>query len=358
MPRRGSAGFWPRKRASTETVRFRAYTSKVFSRPMLAGFTGYKCGMLHLMMVDDHPNRPTTGQEIFVPGTVIETPPLMVIGLIPYYRTPYGLKQATKLIYITLKGHENKDIEKFVKNDLPKKLRLIGKDKKMEVFTNIFHGEKPNSEMFQRLLKAAKEIHEVRVLATSIPRIAGIHKKKPEIIEIPIIGGEVQERLAYGMNLMSRLIYVTDVFTEGEFIDVTAVTKGKGFQGSVKRHGVMLLPHKAGKKRRGVASMGVWHPPLVRWTVPQPGQLGYHRRTEYNKRILIIGDDPREINPKSGFKFYGIVKTNYVVVKGSIPGPPKRFILLRHAIRSPRWIFKGEEISKPRITFISTVGGG
>ena len=54
-----------------------------------------------------------------------------------------------------------------------------------------------------------------------------------------------------------------------------------------------------------------------------------------NKRILKIGEKPEEINPSSGFPNYGFVSNEYVILRGSVPGPVKRLIKLRLAVRSP-----------------------
>ena len=69
------------------------------------------------------------------------------------------------------------------------------------------------------------------------------------------------------------------------------------------------------------------------WTVARPGQLGYQTRTEYNKRILKISDNPEDINRKGGFLHYGVVRNQFIVLRGSVPGPKKRLIGLRHNIR-------------------------
>jgi len=360
MPRRGSLAFRPRKRASTEVARFRSYPS-VDKPIMLGAFPGYKCGMVHVMMVDDHPNRPTYQQEIFMPCTVIEAPEITVFGVTPYIETPYGLKPVTTIYKIPAKDDkEPKDI------DLRRVMQIPKAPVKDGWITNI-------DEKMKIVDKKIERITEVRLLVHTNPRLASVPKKKPEILEIPILGtAPPMEKLKFALSMLGSNISPLDVFEPGMFVDVTAVTKGKGFQGTIKRFGVKLLPHKAGKKRRGVASMGSWHPPYVRWTVPQPGQMGYHKRTEYNKRILKLGANPAEVNPKSGFKSYGLVRTNYILLSGSIPGPPKRFVLLRPAIRPPRWWVKlkqagsksGEDkktgkggaskIVAPKITFISS----
>jgi len=88
----------------------------------------------------------------------------------------------------------------------------------------------------------------------------------------------------------------------------------------------------------------------VRSTVPQAGQMGFHKRTEYNKRILKIGENGEEITPEGGFPHYGFVRNEYVVVHGSLPGSVKRIIRMRHAIRYT----KGVKVEKPEIAYIST----
>jgi large subunit ribosomal protein L3 len=67
---------------------------------------------------------------------------------------------------------------------------------------------------------------------------------------------------------------------------------------------------------------------------------------EYDKRILKIGDDGREMTPKGGCRRCGVIGGPYVLIKGSVPGPVKRLIRLRHAVRGP------ETFSKPQITYI------
>jgi large subunit ribosomal protein L3 len=111
------------------------------------------------------------------------------------------------------------------------------------------------------------------------------------------------------------------------------VTIGKGTEGPVKRFGIKIQNRKAAQKRRHTGTLGPETPDRVLWTIPYAGQLGFQTRTEYNKRILKIGEDGKEITPKSGFSNYGIIKGDYVVVEGSLPGPRKRLIRLRSAIR-------------------------
>jgi len=78
------------------------------------------------------------------------------------------------------------------------------------------------------------------------------------------------------------------------------------------------------------------------------GQMGYHTRTEHNKRVLKVGEKgEEEITPKGGFVNYGIVTKDYVAIKGSVPGPAKRVIRLRNAMR------KHPMVVDPEITYLS-----
>jgi large subunit ribosomal protein L3 len=162
-------------------------------------------------------------------------------------------------------------------------------------------------------------------------------------------GGSIQEQFEYGKNLLGKNVSITDIFKEGGYVDVIAVTKGKGFQGPVKRWGIKILPRKSRKTKRGVAAIGPWKPPRVLYSVPRAGQMGYHQRTEYNKRILKIGIDGKDVTPKGGFLKYGTVKGTYVIVDGSLPGPVKRLIRLRVPARPPRKVPE----AAPNITYVS-----
>jgi len=85
------------------------------------------------------------------------------------------------------------------------------------------------------------------------------------------------------------------------------------------------------------------------YRIAHAGKMGYHTRTEYNKQMLAIIEDPKEVNPKGGFVNYGIVKNTSILIKGSIQGPKKRLIRLVYA-RRPNKLIHNEA---PSINFIS-----
>jgi len=166
-------------------------------------------------------------------------------------------------------------------------------------------------------------------------------------MEIACGGKDLKEKEDYAKSLLGKELRVSDVFKVGEFVDASGVTAGRGWQGPVKRFGIAVQRRKATGKRRHVGTLGPFHPAIVAYTVPQAGQMGYHTRTEFNKMIIKIGADGREITPKSGFPHYGIVKNEYVLVRGSVPGPAKRLVKLRVAVRQP-------EPKDVKLTMVST----
>ena len=105
-------------------------------------------------------------------------------------------------------------------------------------------------------------------------------------------------------------------------------------QGPVKRFGIAFKNHKTEKGVRRVGTLGAWSGQgHTLYRVPHPGQMGYHLRTELNKQIIKVSTKPEEVNPKGGWPHYGLVKTTYVALKGSIAGPQKRAIIFTKPLR-------------------------
>ncbi|MCJ7614826.1 50S ribosomal protein L3, partial [Candidatus Bathyarchaeota archaeon] len=310
-PRRGSLAYLPRGRAKRTIGRIR-FWPKVEEGPTILGFMGYKAGMTHIMMVEDKPGSLHAGKETAHPATVLEVPPIIVCAIRAYIKDPYGLKTFT---------------EAWMKSPPKDFDRALVLPEDFDTDTNM-----------KKLEENAEKIAEIRLLVATQPRLAAVPKKKPDITEFKVDGGSITEQIEYAKSILGKTVSITDVFKEGGFMDVVAITKGKGFQGPVKRWGVKLLPRKSRKTKRGVAAIGPWRPARVLYTVPRAGQMGYHQRTEYNKRILKMGIDGKEVTPKGGFVRYGEVKGTYVIVDGSLPGPAKRLIRLRYPARPPKKI--------------------
>jgi large subunit ribosomal protein L3 len=275
--------------------------------------------MTHVMMVDDTPNSPTQGLEISVPVTVVEAPAMKIAAVRTYRNTPYGKRVVGETWFAAVSG------------DLAKRAPIPKKPA---------HGP-----------VTVEDSDEIRVLAYTSPAgVSGIPRKTPELMEMPVGGDDAHAAYEYGHDMLGKEIAAADVFKEGMLIDVTAITKGKGVQGPVKRWGVTIQDRKAfrGGKGRHIGNLGPWNPARVRWTVPQLGQMGYQQRTEYNKRILQIGSDGAAVTPAGGFIRYGLVRRAYLLLQGSIPGPSKRLIRMRPAVRPTP-----AASSMPELTYVS-----
>jgi len=324
-PRHGSLAYLPRKRAIQIKGRVRHWLDNSENINFL-GFAGFKAGMSHITYIQDQRNSPYYGKELMKPVTVIEVPPLILIGIRIYNKDEYG---------------------KYISG---------------EIFTNDFNNfltrkiNIPNTEGYnlkkikKEILANLNETSEIRGIFQTQPYKTSLPRKKPDIIEIKVNSlKKPEEEFNFALQNLGKEIRAREVLKEGELVDVIGVTKGKGFQGPVKRFGVKILTRKNSKVRRAVACIGPWHPSRVLYTVPRAGQLGFHQRTEYHKRIMLIGENEEEINPKGGFIRYGKIQGDYLLMLGSIPGSKKRLIRIRKTIRPLRSFI----LQPPEITFIS-----
>ncbi|MFX0000694.1 MAG: 50S ribosomal protein L3 [Candidatus Hodarchaeota archaeon] len=324
-PRHGSLAFLPRKRATQVKGRIRNWLDSSDEINFL-GFAGFKAGMTHITYIEDQRNSPYYGKELMKPVTIIEVPPLILIGIRVYNKDDYG-----KYIVGELFTNE-------FNNFLSRKINL----------PNLDNYDLKASK--KEILKIMNDTSEIRGIFQTQPYQTSLPRKKPDIIEIKINSiKNSKDEFNFAYQNLGKEIRVRDVLTEGELVDVVGVTKGKGFQGPVKRFGVKILTRKNSKIRRAVACIGPWHPARVLYTVPRAGQLGFHQRIEYHKRIMLIGENEEEINPKGGFLRYGKIQGDYILILGSIPGPKKRLIRLRKTIRP----LKSFVVDTPEITFIS-----
>src|SRR3989475_5219292 len=97
-PRHGSMGFSPQKRSESPIPHFSSWPDVDGGTPRLQGFAGYKAAMTHPIVVDYRPTSTTSGQEVQVPVTVVEVPPMRVDAVRLYRRVPEGLKTASEVV--------------------------------------------------------------------------------------------------------------------------------------------------------------------------------------------------------------------------------------------------------------------
>tara|TARA_Y100000310_G_scaffold216616_1_gene217693 strand:+ start:337 stop:1137 length:801 start_codon:yes stop_codon:yes gene_type:complete len=253
--------------------------------------------MVSIHLKNTNANAPGKDVTFSCPATVVECPPIKILGLRFYAISDHRLTPSSFV-----------SSSKFDKNlklrlDLPKK-------------------PKPSN-------KIPEKFDEVRLVVYTQPSLTGIGKKKPEIFEIPCAETDAEKLKVY----LDSEIKLTDVMQPGEVVDISAITKGKGFHGPVRRFGISLKAKKSEKKQRSAGNLGAWTPTKVSHTVPQPGQMGFFSRTDRSKHILTVGESKDNPSPKGGFKKYGVVKNDYLILKGSVPGPSKRLIMITPAQR-------------------------
>ncbi|MCS7126706.1 MAG: 50S ribosomal protein L3 [Aigarchaeota archaeon] len=316
-PRRGSLAYLPKGRASRILPRVK-YWPPYDGEPKLLGFIGYKAGHTTVYYIDTTPNSPTQGLEVMKLGTVVATPPIIVAGIVGYIEENSTLKEYTRVW----------------SDNLPD-----------EIKRKIPTWRPSEKEKIEELKKAIDYLEEVRVIALARPKLAGLPKKKVDLLEIKV-GGPISKALEYAISKLGKEVNISEVFDRGEFIDVISVSRGKGFEGVISRYKVKIQPRKKRKTRREVGAIGGRSPAYVTYTVPRAGQHGYHRRTEYNKRILVIAENGLEFTPKGGFPHYGLVKTEAIIIEGSIPGVPKRPVVLRAPARPPK------EVEPPNVIMV------
>ena len=288
-PRRGSLAYRPRGRAKSLVPRVRTWPKVESDKPTLLGFPGYKAGTAHVITVDDRAKTPNFGKPLFNLSSVLALPDSQVIGLRLY-------------------KHEN------------------GQD---IAIADIKQGNQSTSDKLP-VDKASR----VAALVSSTPRDVGLSQKKPIVMEVGVSGGGLKGQTEFVLGLIGKKVKFTDMFKAGMYVDVLGITKGKGYEGPVTRFGVKRKQHKSRKSVRAVGVIGPWHPAAVMYTIARAGQMGFHQRTETGKRILLVGNaSANPVTPSGGFGHFGNVAGDYAVVRGSVPGPASRFVMVRMKAR-------------------------
>jgi len=299
---------------------------------------GYKAGMTHVLRDVDRPGSKLHKKEAVEAVTIIETPPIVVVGLVGYTETPSGLRTLTTVWASHL---SDEVMRRFYKNWYRSKHKA---------FTKYHAAKAADKKSLEDQIKRIKDHAQVvRVIAHTQIKKVHLRQKKAHVFEIQVNGGTISEKVDFGLKLFEQEVPVSTVFTEGEKVDIAGATKGHGYEGVVARWGVRRLPRKTHRGLRKVACIGAWHPSRVKFTVARAGQDGYHHRTEKNKQIYRIGLKVAEgekdktastdvdltdkgITPMGGFPHYGIITEDWLMIKGAVPGVKKRPLTLRKTI--------------------------
>jgi len=358
----------PRKRTQRSKGKVKAFPPDDSSKkPHLTAFMGYKAGMTHIVRDMNRPGAKSHKKEVVEAVTILETPPMVAVGVVGYVQTPRGLR-SLGTVWAEHLGDQLR--RRFYKNWY--------KSKKKAFTKYVKKWAEGHKAIDAEIAKITKHCQVIRVIAhTQIDKL-NLRQKKSHVMEIQVNGGSVAEKVQFAMSLFEKPIPVDTVFAESEVVDVIGITQGHGYKGVISRWGVTRLPHKTHKGLRKVACIGAWHPARVAWTVARAGQNGYHSRTELNKKIYRIGkvtvDDKgrvsdkaattsgdltvKGITPMGGFPHFGIIREDWVMIKGSVPGTIKRPITLRKTILPQTSRSALEEISLKFIDTASKFGHG
>ncbi len=318
---RGSLQYWHHRRAQRRLPRARSSPKSLKEQTPL-NFVAYKVGMAHLGMIDDSES-PSKNTEISTACTILEVPRTEVYGARFYIKDHNGYKK------VEIELH-NKEISAKLK------------EKK----------QKNDESKLSTLKNELSKFSDITALMVAYPK--GLSVEQHHVVRFEsALGGSQEEKFNFISSRLGKEIKMSELFKNGEFVDISSVTKGKGWQGTIKRFGTAKLYHKATNKTRHVGTLGPFTPGKVLFTVPQAGQLGFNYRTESNKRILKIGTaaEVQTVSPKAGFQNYGTMKNDYIIVRGSIGGPAKRLVRIRKSINRNK-----SGIKEPKINYISIKG--
>ena len=198
-PRHGSLGFLPRKRTKKHRGKLRAFPKDDRSKPChLTAFMGYKAGMTHVLRDVDRPGSKIHKKEAVEAVTIIECPPMVVVGLVGYVETPRGLRTLTTV----WAEHLSEEVKRrFYKNWYRSKQKAF--TKYAAKYTK--EARKPIEAECARIKQYAQV---VRVIAhTQIKRL-GLRQKAAHVLEIQINGGSIADKVDFGVKLFEQQVRV------------------------------------------------------------------------------------------------------------------------------------------------------
>merc|ERR1719454_196116 len=367
-PRCGSLGFIPKRRTRHHRGRVRHFPKDDKSKPVhLTAFMGFKAGMTHVVKYFERREaKKVIKKDIVHAISVVECPPMKVVGMVGYIETPRGMR-ALQTVWAQ---HLDNDVKRrFYKNWMHSKKKAFTK-----------YAEKYKKDAKDRH-SVQRDVERIRKYATTVRAICAtqnrklkLRQHKAHILEIQVNGGDIAKKVQFINDKFEKEVTIGEVFETNECIDTVGVTKGHGTKGVTYRYGVKKLKRKTHRGLRRIGCIGAWHPAAVKWTVGRVGQTGYHSRTEINKKIYHVGAGSirgvkdnatcpadaieKNITPIGGFPHYGVVDQDFLLIKGQVMGTKKRGIVLRKSIFPCTRNWMTEKIDMKFIDTASKIGHG
>ncbi|XP_054699209.1 60S ribosomal protein L3-like isoform X3 [Grus americana] len=299
--------------------------------------------MTHTVREVHRPGLKISKREEVEAVTIIETPPVVVVGVVGYIETPKGLRNF-KTVFAEHISDECR--RRFYKNWHKSKKKAFTK------YCKKWQDEDGKRQLEKDFAAMKKYCKVIRVIVHTQMKLLPLRQKKAHVMEIQLNGGTVADKVDWVRERLEKQVSVHSVFSQNEMIDVIGVTKGHGMKGVTSRWHTKKLPRKTHKGLRKVACIGAWHPARVGYSIARAGQKGYHHRTELNKKIYRIGrgihvEDgkvvknnasthydvtEKTITPLGGFPHYGEVNNDFLMLKGCVVGTKKRVLTLRKSL--------------------------
>jgi large subunit ribosomal protein L3 len=280
--------------------------------------------MVQVVTLDDREKTPNYGKPMFNAATVLSAPSITICGL-RAYRNHQGVQSAIINVFA-----DN------LSDDIRERISV----------------SKSSADGLKKIEESLGSIEGFTALVAVSPSQAGLANNNLQVQEVAISGGDAKAQFEYLKGILGKSVKVGDYFKPGNVLDTIAITKGKGFEGVITRFGVKRKQHKSRKTVREVGVISPWHPATVMYTVPRAGQMGFHQRIDKNKRVLAVSNAQQNpITPGGGFPHFGEVRGDYLIVRGSVPGPIKRLVDLR----MPLYPRRGK-ITAPRIVELNILG--
>merc|ERR1739838_1286834 len=201
-PRHGSMAFTPKKRIAQHGPKVKAFPKDDPTKPVhLTCFPGYKAGMSHITRISNKKGSKSNKKEVLEAVTILETPPVVVIGVCGYIETPHG-PRSLRTIYAEHLGEEAR--RRFYKKWQDRLGKLtIRRD----------------------IARMKRYCTSIRVVVHTQQKMLGKRQKKADIFDIQVNGGTVAEKVDWAVKHLETQVPVGDVFSQNEMIDVIGASK-------------------------------------------------------------------------------------------------------------------------------------
>ena len=185
-PHRGSLAYLPRCRAKSMEARIRAWPKVNSDEPKLLAHAGFKVGCVQIVSIDDHEKSPNHGKQLVSLGTVVSTPPIVIIGVRGYIKDANG-------------RHAKFDL---YTDELPKQITRLFKPK-------------PNEDTSTPSEKLLKNIKEIYAIVCTTPKNPGLEQKKPYVFEAAVRGGSIEKQFNFVKDILGKELKIDQVFGTG-----------------------------------------------------------------------------------------------------------------------------------------------